>query len=392
MSRPAAETIFEEMKRFLRFGPEDERLLRQLAPHARPRFREISDSFYQRLAEHENARRVFSGPEQVERLKQSLCGWLETLLSGPWNEEFFQARVRVGRVHVAVGVPQHYVCGAMDLVRARLSEVAAAAFTDGEPGFRAVADALDKVLDLDLTINLHAYAEAQSEQVRELQQQRMDALRTLTAGLAHEVRNPLNAAHLQLTIARKRLTDPAPDLSDATAAVSAADGELLRLAALVNEFLEYASPTPLQRQPHDLRAIVEAVVAAHSAQAASNGTQIVLHAGEPTSLPLDAGKMERVVRNLVSNALEATGSGGQVVLRVLTEGDQVVLEVQDDGPGLSAAVARLIEPFFTTKNLGTGLGLSLVHRIVADHGGEITAFRRDGRTVFTVRLPRAMAR
>jgi signal transduction histidine kinase len=383
-----AETIFQEMKRFVRFGPEDERLLALLAPHAAPHFAEISDAFYRRLDEHEAARRVFTGPDQIERLKQSLRSWMRTLLSGPWDESFFQARVRIGRVHVRAGVPQRYVYGALELVRSRLWDIAALAFRSADPSFRAVADAVDKVLNLDLTINLHAYAEAEIDRVRQLEQQRMAALRTLTAGLAHEVRNPLNAAHLQLTVARKRLAEPRPDPSEAGAAVATADAELMRLAELVGEFLEFASPRPPQRRPHDLRALLEAVVANHPAAAAEAGTQIFLHPGEPITVNIDPNKIEQVVRNLVKNAVEASGAGGRVLLRLIPEDAHVLLEVEDDGPGLSAPVVRLIEPFFTTKNLGTGLGLSLVHRIVADHGGEVSAQRRDDRTVFTVRLPR----
>jgi two-component system sensor histidine kinase HydH len=383
-----AETIFQEMKRLVRFGPEDERLLGLLAPHAAPHFGEIAEAFYRRLEEHDNARRVFTDPAQIERLKQSLRGWMSTLLSGPWDESFFQSRVRVGRVHVNTGVALRYVSGAMDFVREKLTDIAAVAFTGAEPRFPVVAGAINKVLNLDLTINLHAYSEAQVEQVRQLEQQRMAALRTLTAGLAHEVRNPLNAAHLQLAVAHKRLADASPEVAEAAAAVAVADDELMRLAALVDEFLEFASPRPLQRQPHNLRTLVEGVVDSHAGDAAAGGAKILLHPGESATVAIDASKVEQAIRNLVKNAVEASGAGGQVAVRLIPAQDHVLLEVEDDGPGLSAPVARLMEPFFTTKNLGTGLGLSLVQRVVADHGGALSAERRNARTVFTIRLPR----
>jgi two-component system, NtrC family, sensor histidine kinase HydH len=382
-----AETLFHEMKRFLRFDADDERMLRRLAPHAAPHFREVAEAFYRRLGEHEAARRVFSGPEQVERLKQTLCGWMASLLSGPWDQAYFEAHARVGSVHVRIGVAPRYVCGAMDLVRCALTRIASETFASDQVLQSGVREALDKILDLDLAIILETYGEAQVQRAQALEQRRFTAMRTLTAGLAHEIRNPLNAAHLQLVLARKRLADPAPELASAQDAVTVADGELERLGALVDEFLEFATPHRLQLQPQDLREIAQRAVTALAPRAEALGAEVVLLPGPPTTVSVDGEKMTEVVLNLVRNACEASAAGGRITVGVTLGAQGVSLEVEDDGPGLPSPPERIFEPFFTTKSQGTGLGLSIVQRIVTDHGGDVTAARRDGRTVFTVRLP-----
>src|SRR6185503_18332984 len=118
------ETFFEELKRYVRFGRDEEVALRHLAPQARPYFREIAEAFYERLAGHDGARRVFTGPEQIERLKGTMVIWLERLLAGPWDEEYYQRRARIGRRHVQIELPQRYMFGAMDHIRIALSRIA----------------------------------------------------------------------------------------------------------------------------------------------------------------------------------------------------------------------------------------------------------------------------
>jgi two-component system, NtrC family, sensor histidine kinase HydH len=383
-----AESLFEEMKRFVRFDADDQRRLGALGPHAAPCLPGIADAFYSRLAEHDQARGLFSGPEQVDRLKRTLRGWMATTLCGPWDQAYFEARARIGSVHVRIGVPPRYVCAAMNLVRRALARIASEAFASHPATLLGVNEALEKVLDLDLAIILESYAEVQVQRVKDLEERRLVALRTLTAGLAHEIRNPLNAAHLQLVVARNRLAEPTPEVPAALAAVGVADLELQRLAALVGEFLSFATPRPLQRASHDLRELIREAVASLGAWSERARTEVVLLPGPTASISVDGEKLSEVVRNLVRNACEASGAGGRVDVGVTVDLDTVRLDVSDDGPGLPSPTHRVFEPFFTTKDQGTGLGLSVVQRIVSDHGGDVTAARRDGRTVFTVRLPR----
>ena len=213
---------------------------------------------------------------------------------------------------------------------------------------------------------------------------------TMAAGITHEINNPLNAAHLQLTILQRRLKRL--DGSDAATALEAAQGvstEIQRVSALAQEFLEFSRPPPIERSRVELLAVVEDVVWLCRPEADS--ARVALDLGEKSSIQaeVDHERIKQVVLNLTRNAIEAVGPGGHVRLSVCgREGDALIL-VEDDGPGLPASYEEIVEPFFTTKKHGTGLGLAVTHRIVADHDGSIAVDRRAGRTIFTVTLPAA---
>jgi signal transduction histidine kinase len=209
----------------------------------------------------------------------------------------------------------------------------------------------------------------------------------MAAGLAHEIRNPLNAAHLQLTLLERRLGRASPDVDKAREAAQLAAGEVRRLGALVGEFLDFAKPQPLRRARADLAQTAEVIASLLTPEAAAAGVDLVLERHGPVLTEFDDEKMKQVVHNLVRNAIEATGEAGTVRIRVAARGGEAVLEVEDDGPGLPSPDAPVFEPFYTTKESGTGLGLAIVHRIVSDHLGTVDVDSRPGRTVFAVTLP-----
>src|SRR5262249_9189990 len=112
------ETLFEELKRYVQWGPEDATALRALHPRAAQDFVRIADVFYRRIIEHDEARKALEGGEsQVGRLKIALEAWMDTLLAGPWDEVYYERRARIGRLHVRIGLPQHYMFGAMNILR-----------------------------------------------------------------------------------------------------------------------------------------------------------------------------------------------------------------------------------------------------------------------------------
>src|SRR5262249_37770925 len=125
------ETLFGELKRYVLWNEADERALRLLHPVAAPELERISDVFYRRILHHSGARHALEGGEsQVGRLKITLKNWMDELLVGPWDEAYYERRARIGRVHVRIALPQHYMFGAMDVVRAELIALVDRGFAD----------------------------------------------------------------------------------------------------------------------------------------------------------------------------------------------------------------------------------------------------------------------
>jgi signal transduction histidine kinase len=222
---------------------------------------------------------------------------------------------------------------------------------------------------------------------RTLRAERLAAVGTLAAGLAHEVRNPLNSAALQLAVLERRLERGEPP--DRTAPIAnIIKSEIDRLDRLVRDFLAFAKPAPLDTRPVDMSALLHSVADLIAPEAEAARVLLAIHL--PATLPNASGDAERlrqVLLNLTRNAIEALqGTGGHLTLRARAERELLEVEVEDDGPGFPNDLP-VFDAFFTTKDQGTGLGLSLVHRIVSDHGGTIRVASRPGRTCFTFTLP-----
>jgi signal transduction histidine kinase len=297
-----------------------------------------------------------------------------------------------GHEHPLARLPLRRALVALADLRARMSALAETSFAS-DPRRRAILAAVGRAIDGELVLAVEEHEEGEEDPARELaarsrQAERLAALGTMTAGLAHEIRNPLNAAHLQLSVGARRLAAHPPEVPGALQALAAAEAEMRRLACLLDEFLEFSRPSPVHLAADDLRACAEEVVRALAAEARGAEVTLTLAPGPAVPARMDRERMRQVLVNLGRNALEATGPGGHVELIVRAHPDLVSVAVSDDGPGLPTAASRIFEPFFTTKPTGTGLGLSIVHRIVSDHDGEITVRRQRGRTVFTVFLPR----
>lgn len=223
---------------------------------------------------------------------------------------------------------------------------------------------------------------------RQHQEKRLAALGTLAAGLAHEIRNPLNGARLHVSFLQRALAKQS-DSAEALEAVQVVGEEIQRLARLVTDFLDFAQPRPLALGATSMRALCERAVQL-VASSASEG-----HVALTTDLPpveilfeADGQRLQQVLLNLLQNAIEALApDGGKVVLRARREPHNVWIEVEDDGPGLPAGDPPVFDAFFSTKPTGTGLGLAIVHRIVTDHGGTVDVSSRPGSTRLRVKLP-----
>ncbi|MBL9104735.1 MAG: PAS domain-containing protein [Myxococcales bacterium] len=217
---------------------------------------------------------------------------------------------------------------------------------------------------------------------RSKQQAKLAALGTLAAGLAHEIRNPLNGAQLHVTYLKRALQRSGADRELQSAADVVLD-EMNRLGGLVREFLDFARPQPLRLKPVSVQALLARVAELQPSSA--------LHLDVPAApleISADPAKLEQVLLNLTRNALEATEGtpGGSVTLRARRQPYTVTIDVEDNGPGIPPG-APIFDAFFSTKPQGTGLGLSISYRIVSDHGGALAFESAGDRTVFHIVLP-----
>lgn len=233
--------------------------------------------------------------------------------------------------------------------------------------------------------------ETRAMEERTRQAEKLAAIGTLAAGLAHEIRNPLNGAQLHISFLERSIKKKASeqDMLEATRVVA---DEITRLANLVTEFLDFARPKPLQLKPVSLFKLCEHARSMVSTQADGSGVEVTCDLpSADLEFEADQAKLTQVLLNLLQNAIEATGSGGggSVTLRARRGPRHVVLDVEDDGPGLSTPDAPIFDAFFSTKEGGTGLGLAITHRIVTDHGGSIDVNSKVGKTMFRVTLPLA---
>jgi signal transduction histidine kinase len=223
-------------------------------------------------------------------------------------------------------------------------------------------------------------------------EQNPELIETLAAGVAHEVRNPLNSVQINLSILEQELLELAPDRrSHVFVVLAKIAGEIKRLDDFVAEFLRFARPPRLNVERLAVRDLFGDLAAFITPECSKKGVSLDLDLRGPDTARVDGFQLKQALLNLVLNALQATGPGGHVVLS--TSGDERRLEVSvsDDGEGMSAETrGKAFTPFFTTRPGGTGLGLPLVRRIVEEHGGsiEIASTQEEGTTV-TMTFPSA---
>jgi signal transduction histidine kinase len=230
---------------------------------------------------------------------------------------------------------------------------------------------------------------------RTLRAERLAAVGTLAAGLAHEVRNPLNSATLQLQVLRRRIDRGQNNAEALLPVCDVVHDEIQRLDRLVTDFLAFAQKRPLDLKPTRINDLVKSVMDMIRPEAASANVEVTTELSpEARVVEAEPERLRQLLLNLTRNALEAMAPSGGGVLSVRTgpaDGEgYVAIDVEDTGPGFSED-APIFDAFYTTKPTGTGLGLAIVHRIVSDHGGTITAQSRPGQTRFTIRLAQQAA-
>lgn len=218
---------------------------------------------------------------------------------------------------------------------------------------------------------------------------KLAALGRLTSGVAHEVKNPLNAMVLQLEILKSKLRGEDERVKPQIEILSS---EIHRLDRVVKTFLDFTRPVELHPSATNLEELVREVFTVAEPQARLNKVRLVLETnGAPPALRLDRDLMKQALLNLVLNGCQAMPAGGELRVTPRAMARQVSLEIADQGAGIPAEIReKIFSLFFTTKPGGSGVGLALAYRIIQLHNGSIEFSTELGQgTTFRVSLPRS---
>ena len=230
------------------------------------------------------------------------------------------------------------------------------------------------------------YKELQENFERMKRAERLYAIGQLSAGLAHEIRNPLASLSGTIGIMRRN-----PSSSEKRSeCIDIMDKECQRLNNLLTSFLDYARPRPPKLLEIDIPSVLDSVIGlvSHTLDQKS----ITLRKETALQLPVlecDPEQLKQVLVNLLINAIQASSEGGEILLQARIRGSDLLIQIRDQGSGVSAEdLDRIFDPFFTTKENGTGLGLSVAYQIIEQLQGTLRAERNSDRGMtFTVSLP-----
>ena len=223
---------------------------------------------------------------------------------------------------------------------------------------------------------------------------RLAYMGTLAGGLAHEVRSPLNSIHLNVELLERagcNLTGEGKDNFEKR--IRRIKEEVHHLQKTLTEFLQFARPPGVKRLATDIKDFIYDTVEFLSPELEKAGIKVKLDIAEHKyPVLIDQSQMEQVLQNLIFNARDAMPKGGTITIATMEKGDRIRILIEDEGSGIDPEVLpHIFDAFYTTKASGTGLGLGIARRIVAEHGGrlEVTSPLKNGTgSLFVIELPK----
>jgi signal transduction histidine kinase len=390
------EPLFEELKSLIDFSPADEANLRLLAEPLDARIDHIAEQLYNKLQAHPAARSAIreSGASET-RVRSTIADWLVGLLEGPYDQEYYQRRVRVGLVHARMRLPQHFMVAAMHLVRRALVDAVWDLPLHPDDKLAKVRS-VHKIVDIETAVIMENFREGYAERVRQAERETVkERLREsehlanigqLAAALAHEIKNPLAgiSGAIQVIAGDLAPDDSRRDVVDEILA------QIDRMDATVRDLLVYARPKPPERQVHGVGAAVQRALTLLREEPAFDGIEVHREGLDcDVEALIDPSQFQQVITNVLLNAAQACNQRGEITVRLSRDNSAARVEVADTGGGMTRAEAeRAFEPFFTTKARGTGLGLPICKRIMDAHDGRIRLQSREGKgTRVVIELP-----
>ena len=373
---------YRELQAYVGWNEDDACRVMATAARLEPYLPALIDDFYAEISHHPAALKVITGgPEQIERLKGTLIRWVRELLGGTYDEEYIARRWRVGWRHVEIGLDQVFTNVALSRLRTGLCRALQESWNEGQRELQDTVRSLNILLDLDLAIIEDAY---QSEYTSRLQRnERLATLGQVAGGVAHELRNPLNVVKTSVYYLL-HARNPTPEkttehLRRIERQVEVADSVITALSNFARMPLPSLQPIPVSKLVQDTLEF----------NSPGDGVQVELEV--PDSLPpvlVDGDQIRIVFGNLVRNARDAMPAGGRLAIRGRDAGQVVEIDVADTGVGIPPQdLLRIMEPLYSTKTRGLGLGLAIARAILEKNQGSLLVTSEVGRgSTFTVRL------
>ena len=385
MDETARYIRYQELQSYVGWSDEHARLVHAAGSLVEPSFAALVDDFYQEIDRHPEARKVITGgQEQIERLKGLLVDWLQRLFSGRYDGDYVARRWQVGWRHVEIGLDQVYTNVALSRLRAGIVRALERVWSGDRPTLSKTLAALHTLLDLDLAIIEDAY---QTEHLaRQQRSERLATVGQVAAGMAHELRNPLNVVKTSIYYLLNA-RNPSPErVNDHLQRI---ERQVLLADGVITALTNFAKLPVAKLEPVSVASLVSQTLESNPLPPA-----IELAVDCPETLPLvlaDAAQIQIALGNLIRNARDAMAGGGRLSLRATETGGEIEVAVADSGPGIAPEnLSKVLEPFYSTKARGIGLGLAISRAILDKHKGSLRVTSEVGRgSTFFVRLSAA---
>jgi signal transduction histidine kinase len=385
MSSEETYARYQELQRYVGWDDRDVERIRVAAPIVEPHFPALVDDFYAEIDRHPDARKVITGgAQQIARLKEKLVAWLGELVAGRYDQGYVARRWRVGLRHVEIGLDQVFTNVALSRLRRGLLKAVELGWSGSSEELLKVRGSLNTLLDLDLAIIEDAY---QTEfRIRQQRSDRLAAIGQVAGGVAHELRNPLNVVKTSIYYLLNA-RQPTPEkrrehLERIERQVGLADGVITALSDFARLPVPELHALPIEAC---LREILELTPLPDN---------IVVSIDCPATLaPMlgDRRQLQIVFGNLIRNARDAMPQGGALTIAARRLGAELAISVTDTGVGIKRQdLERIMEPLYSTKARGIGLGLAITRSIIDKHAGKLEVASEPGKgSTFTVRFASA---
>ncbi len=377
---------YQELQRYVGWSEADAARIHEVAHLVQPAFPALVQDFYEEIERHPAALKVITGGmPQIDRLKGTLVLWLEQLFSGQYDASYVFRRWKIGYRHVEIGLDQVFTNMALARLRKGVLRVLSSAWTGSQAELLERQSIINTLIDLDLALIEDAY---QTEyMIRQQAAERLVLIGQVAGGVAHELRNPLNVIK---TSVYYLLNARSPSPEKTAVHLERIERQVGQAEDVISSLVRFAR-TPLpELRPVDVPPLIQHLLT--SVQPPENIEVEQQFSDDLKPAIMDEGQIRIVLENLIRNACEAMPDGGKLTISTVLEHPYLSIHIADTGQGIPPEkLHQVMEPFYSTKPRGVGLGLAMAKAIVEKNNGRISATSEPGKgATFTVRLKSAV--